>query len=116
MSALASNRTTGAPPQSQPLRSDLAIIAGWIAPASRVLTLIGREKPAMGERWKSSSKRRFLDVSQGHPAYAAASLTVEAGVMRPADDGSFLLARPVSGAEAVAAVRKLEELAESSTR
>jgi hypothetical protein len=36
--------------------------------------------------------------------------------MRPADDGSFLLSRPVSGAEAVAAVRKLEELAESSTR
>ena len=91
-------------------RSDLA------QAASRVLTLIGREKPAMGERWKSSSKRRFLDVSQGHPAYAAASLAVEAGVMRPADDGSFLLARPVSGAEAVAAVRKLEELAESSTR
>jgi tetratricopeptide (TPR) repeat protein len=91
-------------------RSDLA------QAVSRVLTLIGREKPALGERWKGSSKRRFLDVSQGHPAYGAASLAVEAGVMRPADDGSFLLARPVSGAEAVAAVRKLEELAESSTR
>ena len=91
-------------------RSDLA------QAASRVLTLIGREKPALGERWKGSSRRRFLDVSQGHPAYAAASLVVEAGVMRPAEDGSFLLSRPVSGAEAVAAVRKLEELAESSTR
>ena len=97
-------------PDAAVRRSDLA------QAASRVLTLIGREKPALGERWKNSSKRRFLDVSQGHPAYAAASLVVEAGVMRPADDGSFLLSRPVSGAEAVAAVRKLEELAESSTR
>lgn len=91
-------------------RSDLA------QAASRVLTLIGREKPTLGAAWKNSSKRRFLDVSQGHPAYAAASLVVEAGVMRPSEDGSFLLSRPVSGAEAVAAIKKLEELAESSTR
>ena len=84
--------------------------------ASRVLTLIGREKPALGDRWKDASKRRFLDVSQGHPAFAAASLVVEAGIMRPSEDGSFLLSRPVTGAEAADAVRKLEELAESATR
>ena len=39
MSALAPTHATGAPPQALPLRSDLAIIAGWIAPASRVLDL-----------------------------------------------------------------------------
>jgi hypothetical protein len=55
-------------------------------------------------------------VSQGHPAYAAASLAVEAGVMRDGDDGRFNPARPVTGGEAVAAVRKLEELAESAGR
>ena len=91
-------------------RSDLA------QAASRFLTILAREKPAIGAAWKNSSRRRFLDVSQGHPAYAAVSLVVEAGVMRPGEDGSFLLSRPVTGAEAVAAVKKLEELAESSTR
>jgi hypothetical protein len=30
--------------------------------------------------------------------------------MRVAEDGTFQLSRPVTGAEAVAAVRKLEEL------
>ncbi len=36
--------------------------------------------------------------------------------MQPLADGSFQLARPVTGAEAVAAVKKLEELAEASVR
>jgi tetratricopeptide (TPR) repeat protein len=83
--------------------------------ASRVLLLIGREKPGLAAAWRNS-RRRFQDVSQGHPAYAAASLVVEAGVMRPLEDGSFHLARPVTGAEAVAAVKRLEELAESASR
>ncbi len=90
-------------------RSDLA------QAASRVLALVAREKPALGESWRTS-RRRFLDVSQAHPAYAAAALVVEAGVMRPSDDGSFVLSRPVSGAEAVAAIKRLAELAEKSTR
>jgi tetratricopeptide (TPR) repeat protein len=82
---------------------------------SRALALIARDAPALVERWRSA-RRRFLDVSQGHPAYAAASLAVEAGVMRDGDDGRFNPARPVTGGEAVAAVRKLEELAESAGR
>ena len=46
----------------------------------------------------------------------APSVAVEAGVMEPLPDGSFQLSRLVSGAEAVAAVKKLEELAESAKR
>jgi hypothetical protein len=61
-------------------------------------------------------RHRFPDVSAGHLAYPAASLAVEAGVMRPLEDGTFQLARAVTGAEAVAAVKKLEELAESPAR
>jgi hypothetical protein len=80
-----------------------------------VLLLLGREKPGLVSGWRNS-RRRFQDVSQGHPAYAAAALVVEAGVMRPLEDGSFQMARPVTGAEAVAAVKKLEELAESTSR
>jgi tetratricopeptide (TPR) repeat protein len=96
-------------PAAMVRRSDLAHAA------SRVLSLIARERPALAAGWRSS-RRRFLDVSQGHPAYAAVSLVVEAGVMRPADDGSFLLSRPVSGVEAVTTVKRLEELAQRSTR
>ena len=41
-----------------------------------------------------------------------AERTSETGVMKTLEDGTFELARPVTGAEAVAAVRTLEELAE----
>ena len=36
--------------------------------------------------------------------------------MKTLEDGSFQLSRPVTGAEAVAAVRALEELTERSRR
>ena len=82
---------------------------------SRVLSLIAAERPRLAEAWRTA-RRKFPDVSPGHLAYPAANLAVEAGVMQPLDDGSFQLARPVSGAEAAAAVKKLEELAESVAR
>lgn len=83
--------------------------------ASRILSLIATEKPALGAAWRTG-KRQFTDVPPAHLSYPAASLTVEAGVMQPLADGSFQLSRPVTGAEAVAAVKKLEELAEASVR
>ncbi len=83
--------------------------------ASRVLSLIALEKPTLAASWRNA-RRQFTDVPAAHLSYPAASLTVEAGVMQPLADGSFQLARPVSGAEAVAAVKKLEELAEARLR
>jgi tetratricopeptide (TPR) repeat protein len=83
--------------------------------ASRILTIIAGEKPALAAAWRNG-KRQFSDVPPAHLSYPAASLTVEAGVMQPLADGSFQLSRPVTGAEAVAAVKKLEELAEASVR
>jgi tetratricopeptide (TPR) repeat protein len=96
-------------PDTAVRRADLA------QAASRVLSLIAAERPRLGDSWRTA-RHKFPDVSPGHLAYPAASLAVEAGVMRPLVDGSFQLARPVTGAEAAAAVRKLEELAESSAR
>lgn len=90
-------------------RSDLALAT------SKVLSLIAAEQPALAASWRTA-RRRFPDVSAGHLAYPAASLAVEAGVMRPLEDGSFQLARAVTGSEAVAAVKKLEDLAESRGR
>jgi tetratricopeptide (TPR) repeat protein len=80
---------------------------------SHVLALIADERPALGAQWRNAARRRFPDVSQGHLSYPSVSLVVEAGVMAPAEDGSFQLARPATGAEAIAAVKKLEDLANS---
>lgn len=96
-------------PSSAVRRADLA------QTASRVLALIAVDDPALGARWRNA-RRRFPDVSPGHLAYPAASLAVEAGVMEPLDDGAFELARPVSGAEAATAVRRLEDLARNTAR
>jgi tetratricopeptide (TPR) repeat protein len=83
--------------------------------ASQALSLIAAEKPRLAAAWRNP-RRRFPDVLPGHLKYADAALVVEAGVMAPTEDGSFQLTRLVSGAEAVAAVKKLRELAENSTR
>jgi tetratricopeptide (TPR) repeat protein len=88
-------------------RADLARATG------HVLALIADERPALGAQWRNAARRRFPDVSQGHLSYPSVSLVVEAGVMAPAEDGSFQLARPATGAEAIAAVKKLEDLANS---
>jgi tetratricopeptide (TPR) repeat protein len=96
-------------PQAAVRRADLA------QAASRALSIIANENPRLGESWRNG-KRPFPDVSPGHLSYPAASLVVEAGVMKTLDDGTFDLARPVTGAEAVAAMRALEELAERPRR
>lgn len=83
--------------------------------ASRVLSLIAVERPGLASSWRNVEVR-FPDVAPGHLSYPAAALTVEAGVLRAEPDGAFDLTRPVTGEEAVAAVKKLEELAASTTR
>ena len=75
----------------------------------------GRLVLSLATDWRNA-RQRFPDVSPGHLTYPAASLAVEAGVMQVLEDGSFQLARPVTGAEAVAAVKKLQDLAESTAR
>jgi tetratricopeptide (TPR) repeat protein len=83
--------------------------------ASRVLSLIAAEKPALASSWRNA-KRQFVDVPPAHLSYPAASAAVEAGVMEPLSDGSFQLSRLVTGAEAMAAVKKLEDLAGGARR
>ena len=53
---------------------------------------------------------RFSDVPPGHLSYPAAAVAVQSGVMKPRRTATFQLTRPVTGAEALAAVKKLEEL------
>jgi tetratricopeptide (TPR) repeat protein len=78
--------------------------------ASHVLELIAARSPQLAAAWRNARTRKFPDVGPRHLNYQAVSLAVEAGVMSTAPGGSFELTRPVTGAEALAAVDKLQEL------
>jgi tetratricopeptide (TPR) repeat protein len=92
-------------PETLVRRGDLA------RAASPALSLIAARNPKLGASWHDA-RRKFPDVSPGHLNYPAASLAVEAGVMTTLEQGTFQLARPITGPEALAAVKKLEELSE----
>ncbi len=77
---------------------------------SRVLTLIGAEKPRLASRWRDP-RPHFSDVSPANLGYPAAARSVSAGVMAPVEGESFQLTRPVTGPEALDAIGKLEALA-----
>jgi tetratricopeptide (TPR) repeat protein len=77
---------------------------------SRVLTLIGTEKPRLAARWRDP-RPKFADVAPGHLSYPAAARSVSAGIMSPLEGDTFQLSRLVSGAEAADAVAKLAALA-----
>jgi tetratricopeptide (TPR) repeat protein len=91
-------------PNTAVRRGDLA------AAVSRVLSLIGAEKPRLAARWRDP-RPRFTDLSPAHLSYPAAARSVSAGVMAPLEGDTFQLTRAVTGAEAVDAVSKLEALA-----
>jgi tetratricopeptide (TPR) repeat protein len=96
-------------PEATVRRGDLATIA------SRALSLIAAQNPKAGASWRNA-RRKFPDLAPAHLAYPAASLAVEAGVMKTADDGSFQLSRPVTGAELAESVKTLKDLSESGVR
>lgn len=91
-------------PNATVRRGDLA------GAASRVLTLIGADKPKLAVRWRDP-RPRFTDLSPTHLGYPAAARSVSAGVMSPLEGQTFQLSRPVTGAEALDTVSKLEALA-----
>ncbi len=96
-------------PNSIVRRGDLALTA------SRALALIGAENPRLADRLRNA-RGQFSDVLPGHLSYPAVSVAVQSGVMKADDDGSFQVSRPITGVEALAAVRKLEELSGRKAR
>jgi len=78
--------------------------------ASRVLALIGAEKPRVAAKWRDPHPR-FSDVGPTHLSYEAAARAVSAGVMSTLEGETFQLTRPVSGAEVLDTVAKLQALA-----
>ena len=81
----------------------------FAATVSRLLTLIGALKPPLEKKWQSAQVK-IADVSPSHLSYPAVSLAVAAGVM-PLNGSNFELLRPVTGAEAMEVIGRLEALA-----
>jgi tetratricopeptide (TPR) repeat protein len=88
-------------------RADLAIAM------SRLLTRLAVQDPVRGRSW-SAARVRFPDLAATHLAYPAASMAVTAGVMSTNGD-LFQPAQAVTGAEAIAAVSRIANLASAST-
>jgi tetratricopeptide (TPR) repeat protein len=91
-------------PEARVRRGDLAQIV------ARVLALIAAVKPAAAKAWQDV-KQKIADVPPGHLSYSSVSAAVASGVMPLAENGTFQLLRPVTGAEVVEVVARLEALA-----
>ena len=85
-------------------RTDLAIAM------SRLLARIAVDDPIRARSWQAA-RMRFSDLAPTHLAYPAASMVVAAGVMETGPNNTFQPSKAVTGAEAVAAVARVEALA-----
>ena len=88
-------------PASTVRRGDLARVV------SQLLTLGAANRPEL-PKWRAA-RPKFADLPSTNLFYAPAALAVAAGVMASADD-RFQALRPVTGAEVIAAVARLEQL------
>jgi tetratricopeptide (TPR) repeat protein len=91
-------------PRTTVRRTDLA------QALARLLAQVAAKNPARAKAWESA-RLKFSDLSPSHLAYPAVSVAVASGVMTVAADNSFQPSRPVTGAEAIDAIAKLESLA-----
>lgn len=76
---------------------------------SRLLNVVATMQPARARAWLGV-RLRFSDMTTGHLAYPAASMAVASGAIA-APEGAFQPSRVVTGAEAVAAIDRIRELA-----
>jgi tetratricopeptide (TPR) repeat protein len=90
-------------PDSIVRRSDLA------QAVSQLLSLLSQQSPVLAEKWKTAQPE-IADVDAGNLNYAAISVAIESGVLPLLEGSTFQLSRSVSGAEAVAAMERLEQL------
>jgi tetratricopeptide (TPR) repeat protein len=82
---------------------------------SRLLDMIGAQSPTLFGEW-ASARRPIADVGEDHLSYQAVSLAVAAGVLPLLDGDTFQLTRPVSGAEGLDAIERLEAMVPDSQR
>ncbi len=75
---------------------------------SRLLSLIAAARPELAKKWQGA-RIAIADVPSTHLSYPAVSMAVAAGVM-PLVNGNFDLLRPVTGADAMDVVGRIEAL------
>ncbi|MEX2271862.1 MAG: S-layer homology domain-containing protein [Vicinamibacterales bacterium] len=76
---------------------------------SRALNVMAARRPGLAARWRGA-RPSLTDVPPGHLAYPAVSIAVASEVMT-APNGQFDLTRPITGAEAIDALARLQALA-----
>ena len=84
-------------------RSDLA------QAVSRMLKIIAAGRPRLLKDWQSR-QQKMADVGVSNLHYADASLAAAAGILPLTEGGLFQLSRSVTGAEAVNAIARIEQL------
>ena len=94
-------------PRNAIQRSDLA------QAVARMLKIIAAGRPQLMKDWQSRAQK-MGDVGVSNLHFADASLSVAAGILPLADGGLFQLSRPVSGAEAIDAISRIERLYSAS--
>jgi len=72
---------------------------------------MARNNPALQARF--TGRPAVADMSPSHLNYPAVAAAVSSGVLPLADGGRFNIERPVSGAEAIAAIDRLRALQQS---
>jgi tetratricopeptide (TPR) repeat protein len=97
----------GFQPRTIVRRIDLAQVV------SRLLDKIAETNPGQPNPWQSA-RLKFSDISAGHLAYPAASAAVASGVMPVGANDTFQSSRPVSGAEAIEAIGRIEAMARAA--
>jgi tetratricopeptide (TPR) repeat protein len=85
-------------------RGDLA------AAASRLALLAAGADAARREAW-TTARPELSDIGAGHLSYPAVAIAVASGVMPPLEGGRFAVTRPVSGAEAIDVLERVQALA-----
>lgn len=90
-------------------RSDLAQIV-WQA-----IQVLGAHRQGEVSRWRTA-RVPVEDVPSAHLAFTAITASVASGAMSLVDDTRFLPSRAVSGPEAIAAVARLEQIAQGGGR
>ena len=85
----------------------------FAAVVSRVLNLVAARSPQASQGWRDA-RLSFPDVRPGHTLHVAISRAVASGVMPPLEGQAFGITRPMSGADAVAAVDRLTRLVDQS--
>lgn len=87
-------------------RVDLAPIVGRL--------ILRLSSPQQAKGWQTTLTP-FTDLFPGHLAYAAASAAVASGAMSKTPEGAFRPSQPVSGAEAIAMVERVQSLTSPSS-